>query len=274
MTLHKVGDRVGVGASSWACLECRQCRRDNEQYCPRQLDTYGALWPGAAGEGGGYVTKGGYASHARVHEHYCFPVPASLPAAAAAPMMCAGLTVYSPLRRGGCGPGARVGVVGVGGLGHLAVMLARAMGAEVWAFAPDRSREGDARALGAAGTIVVGGEDRGEGGGSWDEPHRRGFDMILNSASSSVDPSPYLPLLDVHGRWISVSMVSAPELFSSFCLLFSCVMSATPRHVFHCAHPPVRRLGGFLQVEASGNRGICSRPPFSSIFFLFCSEMI
>jgi len=86
VTLHQIGDRVGVGASSWACLECRQCKKGNEQYCARQLDTYGAKWPDT-----GYVTKGGYSSHIRIHEHYCFPVPEELPTTVAAPMMCAGL---------------------------------------------------------------------------------------------------------------------------------------------------------------------------------------
>ncbi|KAK7731007.1 hypothetical protein SLS53_008878 [Cytospora paraplurivora] len=194
VTLHKPGDRVGVGASSWACLECRQCLRDNEQYCDRQLDTYGAEWPDTH-----HVTKGGYSSHVRVHEHYCFPVPDALPTNVAAPMMCAGLTVYSPLKRNGCGPGRKVGVVGVGGLGHLAVMFARAMGAEVWAFMLDHSLDADARELGAAGVVVM--SDEGVG-----EKHRRTFDLILNSASSGVNYAPYLPLLDVNGRWISVSM--------------------------------------------------------------------
>ncbi|KUI68019.1 NADP-dependent alcohol dehydrogenase 6 [Cytospora mali] len=194
VTLHKIGDRVGVGASSWACLECRQCKRDNEQYCPHQLDTYGAEWPGT-----GYVTKGGYSSHVRIHEHYCFPVPAALPTNVAAPMMCAGLTVYSPLKRNGCGPNRKVGVVGVGGLGHLAVMFAKAMGAEVWAFMLDHSLDADARELGAEGVIVMSEE------GVMEE-HKRTFDLILNSASSAVNCAPYLPLLDVNGRWIAVSM--------------------------------------------------------------------
>ncbi|KKY35111.1 hypothetical protein UCDDA912_g04904 [Diaporthe ampelina] len=139
-----------------------------------KLDTYGAVWPDTA-----HVTKGGYSSHIRVHEHYFFPVPAGLPTAAA---------------------GAHD--VGVGGLGHLAVMLARAMGAdEVWAFMLDRSLDADARGLGATGVIVMGDEGV-QGGGA----HRHTFDLILNSASSSVNCAPFLPLLGVHGRWISVSM--------------------------------------------------------------------
>lgn len=194
MTLHKVGDRVGVGASSWACLECRQCKKGNEQYCQRQLDTYGAQWPDT-----GYVTKGGYSSHVRIHEHYCFPVPEALPTNVAAPMMCAGLTVYSPLKRNGCGPNKKVGIVGVGGLGHLAVMFAKAMGAEVWAFLLDHKFDEDAKKMGADGTIVMSDKD-------WDAPHKLTFDLILNAASAGVNYNPYLPLLDIHGRWISVGM--------------------------------------------------------------------
>ncbi|KAI9736666.1 MAG: hypothetical protein M1834_000870 [Cirrosporium novae-zelandiae] len=199
VTLVKLGQRVGVGASSYACLECRQCKANNEQYCSKQLDTYGAVWPDT-----GYVTQGGYSSHVRIHEHYCFPVPEELPSTVAAPMMCAGLTTYSPLVRNGCGPGKKVGIVGVGGLGHLAVQWAKALGAEVWAFSLDHEKDDDATKLGATGTIV-----NTEPG--WEKPHILSFDLILNCASSTVKMTPYLPLLDVHGRWISVGMPSKNE---------------------------------------------------------------
>lgn len=122
----KVGDRVGVGAQIWACLECKPCKSDNENYCPKKIgecdnrcsgpityhgtDTYGAPYPE---EMGGVIAQGGYASHIRAHEYFTFKIPDNIPSEEAAPMMCAGLTTYSPLLRAGVGPGKKVAIVGV-----------------------------------------------------------------------------------------------------------------------------------------------------------------
>jgi len=196
VTLIKVGERVGVGAQSYSCLNCRQCKADNETYCRHQLDTYGAVWPDT-----GIVSQGGYSSHVRTHEHWVFPIPDGLPTEKAAPMLCAGLTAYSPLVRNGCGPGKKVGIVGLGGIGHFGVMFAKALGAEVWAISRTHSKEADAKKLGADGFIATADED-------WNEPHIMTFDLIVNTASSTegFDLSKYLTLLDVHGRWVSVGL--------------------------------------------------------------------
>lgn len=116
-------------------------------------------------------------------------------------MLCAGLTAYSPLVRNGAGPGKKVGIVGVGGIGHFGVLFAKALGAEVWAISRTRSKEADSLKMGADGFIATAEKD-------WNEAHKMSFDLIVNTASSSdgFDLSTYLTLLDVHGKWVSVGL--------------------------------------------------------------------
>ncbi|KAF4119289.1 alcohol dehydrogenase (NADP+) [Geosmithia morbida] len=196
VTLAQVGQRVGVGAQVWSCLECRQCKNDNETYCKHLIDTYNAPYLDT-----GHITQGGYSSHARVHEFWVYGIPEKIRSSVAAPLLCAGITVYSPLKRLGTGPGKKVGIVGIGGLGHFAVMFAKAMGAEVWAISRSRAKEADARQMGADGFIATGEPD-------WNEPHRLTFDIIINTATSfdGFEMSRYLSMLDVHGHWNSVGL--------------------------------------------------------------------
>ncbi|TGO42449.1 hypothetical protein BHYA_0008g00390 [Botrytis hyacinthi] len=196
VTLVKPGQRVGVGAQSYSCLQCRQCKNDNETYCRHQLDTYGAVWPET-----GIVSQGGYASHVRTHEHWVFPIPDGLKSEQAAPMLCAGLTAYSPLVRNGCGPGKKVGIVGLGGIGHFGVMFAKALGAETWVISRTHAKEADAKKLGADGFLATADKD-------WNKEHIMTFDLIVNTASSSsgFNLAEYLELLDVHGHWVSVGL--------------------------------------------------------------------
>jgi alcohol dehydrogenase (NADP+) len=107
VTTVKVGDRVGVGAQVWADLTCDVCKASQENYCPNQLDTYGSEYSD------GTVTQGGYSSHVRAHEYFTFKIPDNLDTAIAAPMLCAGLTVYSPLVRFGAGPGKKIAILGM-----------------------------------------------------------------------------------------------------------------------------------------------------------------
>ncbi|KAK2797086.1 hypothetical protein FQN49_008998, partial [Arthroderma sp. PD_2] len=147
VTLVKEGQRVGVGAQVFSCGTCKQCKNDNETYCPNiVMNTYGSKWPDS-----GIISQGGYGSHVRVHQHWVFPIPDALQTSAVAPMLCAGITAYSPLVRNGCGPGKKVGIVGLGGIGHFGVMFAKALGAETWAISRSRAKEADARKLGADG---------------------------------------------------------------------------------------------------------------------------
>jgi alcohol dehydrogenase (NADP+) len=136
-------------------------------------------------------------------------------------MLCAGITAYSPLVRNGCGPGKKVGVVGLGGIGHYAVMFAKALGAETYAISRTHAKEADAKKLGADGFIATSDKD-------WNEPHRLTFDLIVNTANSNegFELGKYLSMLDVHGRWISVGMpegsgleVKSQDLAGNGCLM-------------------------------------------------------
>ncbi|KAI1145351.1 NADP-dependent alcohol dehydrogenase-like protein [Nemania diffusa] len=203
VTLIKEGERVGVGAQSYSCLECRQCKNDNETYCSKQLDTFGAVWPDT-----GIVTQGGYSSHVRTHEHWVFPIPDAIPSALAAPMMCAGITSYSPLVRNGAGPGKKVGIVGLGGLGHFGVLFSKALGAETWVISRSHSKEADAKAMGADGFLATQDKD-------WNKDHLMTFDLIVSTANNfgeGFDLGAYLALLDVHGRWVSVGLPEDADL--------------------------------------------------------------
>ncbi|TAQ85718.1 hypothetical protein B7494_g5949 [Chlorociboria aeruginascens] len=196
VSLVRPGQRVGVGAQSYSCLSCRQCKADNETYCRHQVDTYGAVWPDT-----GIVSQGGYSSHVRTHEHWVFPIPDALSSTKAAPMLCAGLTAFSPLVRNGAGPGKKVGIVGMGGIGHFGILFAKALGAETWAISRSHAKEADARKMGADGFIATADKD-------WNEPHIMTFDLIINTAKSNAgfDLAKYLALLDVHGKFVSVGL--------------------------------------------------------------------
>jgi len=116
-------------------------------------------------------------------------------------MLCAGLTAFSPLVRNGAGPGKKVGIVGLGGIGHFGLLFAKALGAETWVISRTHSKEADALKMGADGFLATADKD-------WNEPHRMTFDLIVNTASSSegFELDKYLSLLDVHGRWVSVGL--------------------------------------------------------------------
>ncbi|KAK3902141.1 chaperonin 10-like protein [Staphylotrichum tortipilum] len=215
VTTVKVGDRVGVGAQISACLDCTQCNEGNETYCKKQQDTYNSFYPD------GTLAMGGYSSHIRALEHFTFPIPDALESELAAPMLCAGLTAYSPLVRNGTGPGKKVGIIGIGGIGHFGILFAKALGAEVWAISRTNSKRADALAMGADGFLAT--QDA-----SWNAPHEMTFDMLLCTASGDdgFDLSAYLSLLKVHGRFISVGLpegegwrVRPMSLLSNGCLI-------------------------------------------------------
>ncbi|ETI38955.1 hypothetical protein L914_14828 [Phytophthora nicotianae] len=145
-----VGDRVGVGFNAWACLNkdqarpCRECESGNDAYCKRAVFTSNSKYED------GHQSFGGFADYIRVSSNYAFPIPENIPSDAAAPLMCAGSAVYSPLKREGVKAGDRVGVVGIGGLGHLALQFIRALDATPIAFSTSSKKEEEARTLGAA----------------------------------------------------------------------------------------------------------------------------
>jgi len=195
----KVGDRVGVGAQIWADLTCQNCKADQENYCPNSVDTYGAPYKD------GTISQGGYASHIRAHEYFTFPIPENLDTANAAPMLCAGITVYSPLVRLGCGPGKTVGIIGVGGLGHFAVQFANALGAEVYVLSHTPSKKDDALKLGAKHFIDTNKED-------WHKDHAFKFDFLLNTADAThkFKMADYFSVIKVMGKFHNVGMPDEP----------------------------------------------------------------
>jgi uncharacterized zinc-type alcohol dehydrogenase-like protein len=144
VTRYAVGDRVGVGCFVDSCRECEACKAGDEQFCSKgQVGTYSAL------DYSGEPTYGGYSSHIVVDENYVLRIPEGLGLDVAAPLLCAGITLYSPLRHWGAGPGKKVAIVGMGGLGHMGVQIAHAMGAEVTVLSQSLRKKDDAAQLGA-----------------------------------------------------------------------------------------------------------------------------
>src|SRR4051812_59572 len=145
VTSHGVGDLVGVGCMVNSCRECEACLSGLEQYCEAgNVGTYTSL------DRDGTITQGGYSQQIVVDEHFVLRVPSTIPIEAAAPLLCAGITLWSPLRHWGAGPGKRVAIVGMGGLGHMGVKLAVALGAEVTVLSQTLSKKDDALGMGAS----------------------------------------------------------------------------------------------------------------------------
>ncbi|CAE6420987.1 unnamed protein product [Rhizoctonia solani] len=199
----KVGDTVGVGARIGSCGQCRACKTDNENYCPKGLDTYNSLYSD------GTLSQGGYGTAIRAHHNFVFPVPKELKPEYAASMMCAGLTMYSPLVRNGAGPGKKVGIIGLGGLGHFGVLFAKALGAEVYVFSHSARKEQDAKALGADHFVITSEKENMKS--------LRGTLDLIVSTIDVADPFPlrdYLRLLFVNGTFVNVGIPDAklPQL--------------------------------------------------------------
>ncbi|KAM7207306.1 NADP-dependent alcohol dehydrogenase 6 [Naviculisporaceae sp. PSN 640] len=195
----KEGDRVGVGAQVWSCLKCEVCEAKNENYCPHQVDTYNAKYPD------GSTAHGGWANYIRAHEYFVFRIPDALKSELAAPLLCAGLTTYSPLVRANIGPGKTVAVLGIGGLGHLGLQWAKALGAETYALSHSSHKVDDAKALGAKDVILTTSDD-------WAKPWAFKFDMILNCAdvTDKFDLKTYLSTLKVGGTFHMVGLPDKP----------------------------------------------------------------
>ncbi|MCT1478926.1 NAD(P)-dependent alcohol dehydrogenase [Microbacterium sp. p3-SID336] len=189
---HAVGDRVGVGCLVNSCRECEYCRRGDEQFCTKgAIGTYGAV------DRDGTITQGGYSEQVVVTEDFVLRIPDALPLDAAAPLLCAGITTYSPLRHWKVGPGTRVAVVGLGGLGHMGVQIAHALGAEVTVLSQSLAKKDDGLRLGADRYFAT--SDR-----ETFRELRGSFDLILNTVSAVIDLRAYLGLLDVDGTIVCV----------------------------------------------------------------------
>ncbi|WP_309102980.1 NAD(P)-dependent alcohol dehydrogenase [Microbacterium sp.] len=198
VTKHAIGDRVGVGCLVNSCGECRSCLQGEEQFCAR-----GAVFTYGSTDRDGTVTQGGYSEQVVVTESFVVRIPDSLPLDAAAPLLCAGITAYSPLRRWNVGPGTRVAVVGLGGLGHMGVQIAHALGAEVTVLSQTLSKKDDGLRLGADDYRATSDPDTFRALG-------RSFDVILNTVSAVIDMRSYLGLLDVGGTMVCVGAPGEP----------------------------------------------------------------
>ena len=197
----RVGDRVGVGAQSGSCLksECEECSSGMENHCPNNMvGTYNSKCDD------GSKSYGGYSDYCRAPSHFVVKIPDSIPSEEAAPMLCGGITTYSPLKKNGCGPGKKVGIVGVGGLGHFGILYAKALGADsVTAISRSSAKKDDATKLGADKFIATNDDP------DWATHHARSLDLIVSTVSSPNMPlEQCLMLLRTNGQFIQVG---APE---------------------------------------------------------------
>jgi uncharacterized zinc-type alcohol dehydrogenase-like protein len=207
VTRHAVGDRVGVGCMVNSCRECANCRKGEEQYC---LNGHTLVFGGVDVDG--RLTQGGYSTHVPVSEDFVVQVPEGLDPAAAAPLLCAGITTYSPLRHWKAGPGTKVAVVGLGGLGHLAVKIAKAMGAEVTVLSQSLSKKDDGLRLGAD-------DYRATSDPATFTELANTFDLILNTVSAKVDVDALLSLVAMDGALVNLGVPAEPMSVNVFGLL-------------------------------------------------------
>jgi uncharacterized zinc-type alcohol dehydrogenase-like protein len=208
VTRFAIGDVAGIGCLVDSCRSCRYCGEDHEQFCEKgAAGTYNSTEMDRV-----TPTYGGYSQQIVVTEHFALKVPKHLDPAGAAPLLCAGITTYSPLRQWGCKAGMRVGVVGLGGLGHMAVKLASAMGAEVTMLSTSQGKQADAARLGATGFGLT----------SDDATFKRlrsHFDLLIDTVSAKHDYTAYLRLLSPFGTMVCVGAPPEPSPMSAFSLI-------------------------------------------------------
>jgi uncharacterized zinc-type alcohol dehydrogenase-like protein len=204
----KVGDLAGVGCLVDSCRECTYCREDHEQFCEKgSAATYNGTEMDRK-----TPTYGGYAQQIVVTERFVLKVPDHLDPAGAAPLLCAGITTYSPLMQWQCRAGNRVGVVGLGGLGHMAVKLAAAMGAEVTMLSTSQAKSADAKKLGAAEFALTTEAE------TFKKLAKR-FDLIIDTVSAKHDYNAYLRLLRPYGAMVCVGAPPEPQAIAAFALI-------------------------------------------------------
>jgi len=200
-----VGDHAGVGCFVDSCRECENCEQGLEQYCTGHLSvTYNGREADKE-----TPTYGGYSQAIVVDENYALHIPGNLALDIAAPLLCAGITLYSPLRQWGAGPGMKVGIVGLGGLGHMGVKIAHAMGADVTLISHSAHKEADARALGATNFLLS--SDKGQM-----KAARYTFDLIINTVAVNINVDQYLSLLKLDGTLVMVGIPTEPLSIRTF----------------------------------------------------------
>lgn len=207
VTRHRVGDRVGVGCMVNSCQSCDACRDGLEQYCLEgNVGTYGNV------DRDGTITQGGYSTDVVVDENFVVRVPENLDPAAATPLLCAGITLFSPLRHWGVKEGSKVAILGMGGLGHVGVKLAVAMGAEVTVLSHSEKKRADAERFGATGYVLTTDRDQMKAA-------RGRFDLILNTVSVNLPLNQYLALLRYDGSFVELGAPANALEVSPFALI-------------------------------------------------------
>jgi len=203
---YKVGDKVGVGCFVDSCRTCVECKRSLEQYCDVKT-----VWTYNARDNEGNPTHGGYSDKIVVDENYVLRIPGNLPLEGAAPLLCAGITLYSPLRHWKAGPGKKVAIVGLGGLGHMGVKLAHAMGAEVTVLSHSLKKQADGKRLGADHFYATSDPET--------FTNLKGtFDLIIQTVSAEMDWNQLLDLLKVDGTMVVVGLPSKKIPIAGFSL--------------------------------------------------------
>lgn len=203
----KVGDLAGVGCIVDSCRECEYCKEGEEQFC----ENGNTIVFNSPDKISGGITYGGFSENIVVNENYAVHIPEMLDLASAAPILCAGITVYSPFKHWKVGAGKKVGIIGIGGLGHIAIKIAKAMGAEVTVFTTSISKADDAKRLGADEVVL-----------STDREQMKGqskFDMILDTVSAKHDVNAYLRILKVDGALVLVGLPVEPLPVGAFSIV-------------------------------------------------------
>ena len=242
VTKHKVGDRVGVGCMVDSCRACDACAEGEEQFCSGgQIQTYNGVEKQT-----GLPTYGGYSKSITVTQDFVLRIPEGLKSEDAAPLLCAGITTYSPLRHWKVGPGQKVGVVGLGGLGHMAVKLAKTMGAHVVVFTTSPSKVADAKALGADEVVLS--KDA-----SQLDAHKNSFHLIINAVSAAHDLETYTQLLRRNG---TLCLLGAPPITESHAWPQVFTMLMGRRSVAGSPIGGIRETQGMLDFSAA--KGVAS----------------
>jgi uncharacterized zinc-type alcohol dehydrogenase-like protein len=205
---YKVGDKVGVGCMVDSCRHCSSCERDLEQFCLEGMTgTYNSLE-----RDGSAPTQGGYSNKIVVNEDFVLKIPDNLNLDSAAPLLCAGITLYSPLKNWKAGPGKKIAILGMGGLGHMGVKIAHALGAEVTVLSHSLKKEADAKRMGADFFYATSDPE------TFTKLHAK-FDLIINTVSAGIDLNLFLELLKIEGTMVVVGVPEAPTPISSFSLI-------------------------------------------------------
>ena len=199
VTKFKVGDHIGVGVFVDSCRKCENCVKGLQQYC---LEGMTGTYNGYERDGK-TVAMGGYTNRFVINEDYAVQIPTNLPLEGVAPLLCAGITLYSPIKHWNVGPGKKVAVMGVGGLGHMGVKFAVALGAEVTVLSHSPSKEADAKAMGAQHFVSTKDAENFKA-------IARTFDVILNTVSAEIDINQYLNLLKQDGTLVVIGLPGKP----------------------------------------------------------------